>query len=185
MTTYIALLRGINVGGSTKLPMADLRAVLTELGHTDVRTHLNSGNALFTAPEAASAPAEDDLAKALSAVLADRFGRPVPCLVRSVGYLRRVVDANPYDPAGFHGSQMHVTFLSEEFGPRRLAAVDPDAYEPDDYRVGERALYLLTPNGMSKSPLADALARPALLDGAVATTRTWNTTTKLLGMTDD
>ncbi|MFJ3162787.1 DUF1697 domain-containing protein [Streptomyces kanasensis] len=179
-TRYAALLRGVNVGGSRKVPMADLRALLTDLGHGEVRTHLQSGNAVFTTGPGAD---EDTLAAELRQALAERFGFPVDCLVRGAPYLRAIVDACPFPADALEGRQLHVTYLDVPATADRFAAVDPAAHLPEEYRLGDRALYLYTPEGLGRSALADALARPALLRGIVATTRNWNTVRKLADLT--
>ncbi|MHC0429048.1 DUF1697 domain-containing protein [Streptomyces sp. O3] len=178
-TTYAVLLRGINVGGHKKVPMAELRSLLNELGLGEVRTYLQSGNAVFTS----ASDDEDALAEQLGTAIADRFGFSVDCLVRTGAYLRAVADACPYPAASLEGKQLHVTFFTRPVEPERFASVDPAAYAPEDFRLGDRALYLYAPNGLGRSKLAEALARPALLKGTVATTRNWNTVAKLMELT--
>ncbi|WP_175409372.1 DUF1697 domain-containing protein [Streptomyces sp. TRM64462] len=176
---YAALLRGINVGGAKKVPMAELRAVLTGLGHSDVRTYLQSGNAVFTS---ASGADEGALAAELEAALQRHFGFPVDCLVRGGPYLRAVVDACPFPAAELEPKQLHVTYLSEPVTEDRFASVDRAAFLPEEFRLGDRVLYLYLPDGMGRSKLADVLARPALFKGVTATSRNWNTVVKLAEM---
>ncbi|MEU6082646.1 DUF1697 domain-containing protein [Streptomyces sp. NPDC047108] len=178
MTTYVALLRGINLGGHKKVPMADLRDLLTGLGHGDVRTLLQSGNAVFTSEERNTAR----LVTGLERAIAERFGFEVPCLALSADDLRAVAGRNPFPPTSVDPSRMFVTFLSGPVDPERLAHVDPHGYPPDEYRVGERELFLRCPDGMGRSKLAEVLGRTDL--GLTATVRNWNTVTKLLAMTD-
>ncbi|MGW0549950.1 DUF1697 domain-containing protein [Streptomyces altiplanensis] len=181
-TTYAALLRGINVSGHKKVPMAQLRTLLTELGHRDVRTYLQSGNAVFTTDaDDAGVSLAADLAKAMET----HFGFTVDCLVRSGAYLKAVADACPFPAAELEGRQLHVTYFSHRVGPERFAPVDPAAYLPEEFRLGDRALYLYAPDGLGRSKLAETLARPALLKGVTATTRNWNTVAKLVEMTRD
>ncbi|MEU3448033.1 DUF1697 domain-containing protein [Streptomyces thermolilacinus] len=181
-TRYALLMRGINVGGSRKVPMAELRSVLAGLGHTDVRTYLQSGNAFFTT---ASGAGEDALATAIEQALEGHFGFRVPCLVRGGPYLRAVVDACPFPAGELQPKQLHVTYLSGPVTADRFAALDRDTHLPEEFRVGDRALYLYTPDGLGRSRLADALARPAVVKGLVATTRNWNTVLKLAEMAQD
>ncbi|WP_327352549.1 DUF1697 domain-containing protein [Streptomyces sp. NBC_01304] len=178
-TTYAALLRGINVGGHKKVPMADLRTLLTGLGHGDVRTHLQSGNAVFTS----TSDDEEALAAELGKAIHDHFGFTVDCLVRDGVYLSAIVDACPFPAASLEGKQLHVTYFSEQVGPERFASVDPAAYAPEDFKLGDRALYLYAPDGLGRSKLGEVLARPAPLKGIVATSRNWNTVTKLAELT--
>ncbi|MEU9703935.1 DUF1697 domain-containing protein [Streptomyces sp. NPDC047981] len=180
-TTYAALLRGINVGGHRKVPMADLRSVLEELGLRDVRTYLQSGNAVFTSD--ADEPADAQLTSAIEDAIEARFGFRVDCLVRSAGYLAAVADACPFPAAELEAKQLHVTYFSEPVGPERFAPVDQQAFLPEEFKLGDRVLYLYAPDGLGRSKLAEALARPALVKGVVATTRNWNTVVKLVEMT--
>ncbi|OII62276.1 hypothetical protein BJP40_03440 [Streptomyces sp. CC53] len=179
-TRYAALLRGVNVGGAKKVPMAELRTVLTGLGHQDVRTYLQSGNAVFSA---GSDVGEAALAEDLEAALEQRFGFHADCLVRSGAYLQGVVDACPFPAADLEPRQLHVTYFSALVTPERFASVDQDTFLPEEFRLGERELYLYVPDGLGRSKLADTLARPALLKGLTATTRNWNTVVKLAEMT--
>ncbi|MEE1756566.1 DUF1697 domain-containing protein [Streptomyces sp. SP18CS02] len=178
---YAALLRGINVSGHRKVPMAELRTLLTELGHGDVRTWLQSGNAVFTSGSGAD---ENELAVALEAALEKHFGFRVDCLVRSGGYLRAVADACPFPAAELEGRQLHVTFFSAPVDEDRFAALDRPAFLPEEFRLGDRALYLYAPDGLGRSRLAEALGRPALVKGLVGTSRNWNTVVKLVEMAD-
>ncbi|MCS0635468.1 DUF1697 domain-containing protein [Streptomyces sp. LP05-1] len=178
--TYAALLRGINVGGGKKVPMAELRDLLTGLGHTGATTYLQSGNAVFTA---ASGTGEDALAAELETAIEERFGFRVDCLVRSGPYLRSVRDACPFPAGRLEGRQLHVTFFSGPVAADRFAALDADAFRPEEFRLGDRALYLYAPEGLGRSKLAVALSRPALNRGLVATSRNWNTVRKLAELT--
>ncbi|MCX4528729.1 MULTISPECIES: DUF1697 domain-containing protein [unclassified Streptomyces] len=184
MTTrkFAALLRGINVGGSKKVPMADLRQVLEGLGHGDVQTYLQSGNAVFSTTEAEPDPVT--LARELEAAIEARFGFKVACLVVDGAYLRAVAAACPFPAAELEGKQLHATFLSEQPGEERFAGIDGPSYLPEEYRIGDRVLYLYAPNGMGRSKLGEVLARPALLKGIDATTRNWNTVVKLVELTE-
>ncbi|MGW5847716.1 DUF1697 domain-containing protein [Streptomyces sp. NPDC055254] len=180
-TTYAALLRGINVGGNKKVPMAELRSVLEGLGHGDVQTYLQSGNAVFSS--AGEDPAA--LTRQLEAAIEAHFGFRVPCLVVEGGYLRAVAEACPFPAAELEGKQLHATFCSEQPGAERFAALDAAAYLPEEYRIGDRVVYLYAPDGLGRSKLAEALARPAVVKGIDVTTRNWNTVLKLVELTGE
>jgi uncharacterized protein (DUF1697 family) len=181
MTRYAALLRGINVGGHKRVPMAELRDLITELGHGDVGTYLQSGNAVFSS----ASDDEEALGASLERAIEKRFGFGVDCLVRDGPYLRAVADGCPFPAALLEAKQLHVTYFSEPVGPERLASIDTSAFLPEELRLGDRALYLYAPNGLGRSRLAASLARPRLFQGIVATTRNWNTVVKLVELTRD
>lgn len=179
MTTYAALLRGINVGGARKVPMAELRTLMEGLGHTGVRSHLQSGQAVFTAGHGD----EESLAAELTAAIEKHFGFSVDVIVRDHAYLAAVADACPFPAAELEGKQLHVTYFSQPVDADRFAAIDQPAFLPEEFKLGDRALYLYAPNGLGRSKLAEQLARPRVNKGLIATTRNWNTVVKLVEMT--
>ena len=175
MTRYAALLRGVNVGPNTKVAMADLRDLLAGLGYADVRTHLNSGNAVFTGPDEPGAR----IAAAIEERLTARLGREIPVVVRTAAELAATVEANPLemrDPA-----RLAVAFLADMPDPDRLRAIDPEEFAPEEVGLGERELYLYFPNGLGRSKLPMILEKRL---GVPATLRNWNTVTKLLALAE-
>src|SRR6478609_9500477 len=107
-TTYAALLRGINVGGNKKVPMAELRTLLQRLGHGGVGTYLQSGNAVFSSDRGD----EESLAAELADAVEKHFGFTVDVLVRDHAYLRAVREACPFPAAELQAKQLHVTYFS-------------------------------------------------------------------------
>src|SRR5699024_10141493 len=106
MATHALLLRGINVGTGHQVPMAQLRELLTGLGHADVQSYLRSGNVVLT-----PAPGtESDLEHTTSAAIGERFGFDVPVVVRTAEQLRDVIASNPYPDAAAEPTTLHVTF---------------------------------------------------------------------------
>ncbi|MFJ2769337.1 DUF1697 domain-containing protein [Streptomyces sp. NPDC087300] len=178
---YAALLRGINVGGHKKVPMARLRTLLEGLGYDGVGTHLQSGNAAFTA----GAADEDALAAAIGRAIEKEFGFAVDVLVRDGAYLKAVADACPFPAAELEPKQLHVTYFSAPVDPARFASVDRAEFLPEDFALGDRALYLYAPDGLGRSKLGEKLSRSALNRGMIATSRNWNTVTRLVEMTHD
>lgn len=177
MTTYAALLRGINVGGRRKVPMAELRELIAGLGWTGVRTHLQSGNAVFTVPsgqDGGPRAARDRLEGAV----AEHFGFDVPCLLRTADELREVIDACPFPAEELDPAKLLVLFIEETPAADHFAGVDAAAYAPDEFRHVGRAVYCWFPDGMGRSRLPAALeaVRPRL----TVTGRNWRTVTKLL-----
>ncbi|MFF5505295.1 DUF1697 domain-containing protein [Streptomyces roseolus] len=179
-TTYALLLRGINVSGRRKLPMAELRELLEGLGHRDVRTYLQSGNAVFTTDGPAS---ETTLATAVEQAVAQRFGFTCDCLVRDAAYLAAVAEACPFPAADLEGKQLHAVYCSAPVTPDRFASIDPEAFAPEAFALGDRVVYLYTPDGLGRSKLAEAVLRPSVTKGLVATARNWNTVRRLVELT--
>ncbi|HYO52970.1 DUF1697 domain-containing protein [Archangium sp.] len=178
MGRYVALLRGINVGGNKKVPMAQLRELMEGLGYTGVATLLQSGNAVFTSKE--KNPAR--VVKQLEAAIAEKFGFEVAVVLRTRDELAAVIKANPLPGAEDTPSQFLVTFLSDIPDPKRLEELDPAAYLPDEFRVVGREIYARFPNGIRDSKLATVLGGTRL--GVTPTARNWNTVTKLLELAD-
>ncbi|MFF7788378.1 DUF1697 domain-containing protein [Streptomyces sp. NPDC007991] len=178
-TTYAALLRGINVGGSKKVPMADLRTLLAGLGYEDVTTYLQSGQAVFSSGHGD----EESLATEIRQAIQEHFGFGVDVIVRDHAYLKAIADACPFPATDLEPKQLHVTYFSAPVTPERFAEIDQAAYLPEEFRLGDRALYLYAPNGLGRSKLAEHLSKPRINKGVVATTRNWNTVVKLVEMT--
>jgi len=177
MPQYALLIRGINVGKNNRLAMADLRTLLAELGYADVRTLLQSGNAVFTAPLSADAR----LTVVIEKALADR-GLNVRCLVRSRVELAAVIKADPFPGAAREGSKYLAHFLSDQPTKRQLAEHDLLALDPDNIRIGKKVIYQWCPNGILDSPDVRMTVEKQL--GIVVTARNWNTLTKLETMMD-
>jgi len=168
---YVALLRGINVGRNKRVAMADLRALLADQGWTDVRTHLNSGNALFSAPDAPTA----ELADRISAAIAERLGLDVTCVVLGADELRAAIAAHPFPEVATNGSRMMAWFCSAPPDPDRPAMRDALALDPEHARLVGAVLYQWCPDGLMGAPPVAA----GIEQDVVCTSRNWNTVTKL------
>ena len=192
MATHVALLRGINVGGRNKVPMADLREVVASLGHTGVTTYIQSGNVLFTTDERDTGK----LASDLEAAITGSFGLKSSVVVLARQDLAGILDRNPY-PNEPNPKLVHVVFLNAE-PPQdllaRIAAAESTAAAKgsrDTVRAVGRALFLHTPDGYGTSELAQALFR--IISAPVeqkklqlaATARNWATATKLLSLCEE
>ncbi|GAB2831229.1 DUF1697 domain-containing protein [Actinoallomurus bryophytorum] len=176
MTEFVALLRGVNVGGRQKVPMADLRALLGELGHADVRTHLQSGNAIFGTDRTDT----DKIAEEIEQGIAREMGLPaIGCLVFNREYLRRVVDENPLSDIATEPAKLLAIFLSEPPAAGKLRAIDADAYKPDVFAPGKQEIYVWYPDGIRNSKLTHAFFQKKL-GCRIATGRNWNTVNALL-----
>lgn len=173
-----ALLRGINVGGANKIAMAELRALVAELGFLSVGTHLQSGNVVFSAP--GSSP--EQAAAAIEAAIRERFGLGIPVLARTAQELSRIVDAHPLRDLASNPSRMLVVFLSAPVDGARIAEVREQQYAPDRFVAGEREIYVWAPNGVSETKLTYAFWEKQL-GGITATARNWNTVERLRELT--
>lgn len=171
---YLALFRGINVGGHRKIPMSDLRVLVASLGFSGVETYLQSGNALFTTerPDTAALAAE------MEEAIATRLGLDVKVLVRSRRDLAEVVAGNPFPEVTADPSKLHVAFLSAAPDAGRAARLDPDSFAPERFRLDRKAVYLWYPNGAGRAKLTNDVLERRL--GVTATSRNWNTVVKLL-----
>ena len=172
MPRYVVLLRGINVGTRRRLAMADLRALLADAGYTDVKTLLNSGNALVTGPD--EPPAAH--AGRITAAIADRTGMDVPAVVLTADQLRAVVDGHPFADVADNGSRMMAHVLAEPPGAALLAEHDPVAADPQRARLVGQVVYQWCPDGVLDAP---PVGFPATV---LTTTRNWNTITRLAAL---
>jgi uncharacterized protein (DUF1697 family) len=173
LATYVALLRGINLGKQNRVPMAKLREMLADLGYGEVKTHLQSGNAVFTSPRRS--------ARTLAGQIESRIERDlaldIAVIVVTSAELAAIVDDNPLATPGRDPAKLMVAFLSAEPPAAAITAIDPDEYAPEEFAVGKRAIYLWLPKSMQGSKLVGALTDQKL--GVTVTVRSWRTVTKL------
>lgn len=176
---YVALLRGVNVGGRNRLPMEALKALLVEQGHAAVKTYIQSGNAVFTAH---GQPAEQ-MARCIGEGLSSSFGLQVPVVLRSADELLSAAAAHPLLSDGVDPKHLHVGFLSRTASPEQIARLDPRRSPPDRFLVVGDHIYLHFPNGVARSKLTSAYLDSRL--GAVVTVRNWKTVQALVGLVKD
>ena len=175
MTAWVALLRGVNVGGNRKVPMARLRELCTQAGLCDVRSYIASGNLVFTAPHDSASEVEDLVA----GVIADEHGFRPAVVVRSVPELAAAVAAAPNDDI----DHRHVAFLTAEPAAEAVAAAQAAMVPPARLDVVGREAHLLLPNGMA----SDWIRSPGLerLLDVGATVRTRRTVAKVLALAQE
>lgn len=179
MEVVVALLRGINVGGSSKLAMADLRNAVEACGYTDVRTHVQSGNVVLGVPtDHPTAGDPDAVAAAIHRSVAARTPVQPAVLVRTREELLSVASANPFLDRSDDPTHHHVVFLAEDAS---LGDVAPEDFAPEDAVAVGREVYLFLPGGMGRSKLAVALGRRGTGTG---TARNWRTVAKLVELAD-
>jgi len=175
----VAFLRGVNVGGRGKFPMADFKRLLEQVGATAVKTHLNSGNAVFTS---AKKPAEIE-SELHDAIVAD-LGRPVDVVVRTGAQLRRIIQDDPFEGVATDGTRYVVIFLS---GTPEMAAVKDlqsraADFAPEQFVHKGTEFYVWCPEGLRDAKLPIALGAKRI--GVAATARNWNTVKWMLELAE-
>lgn len=174
--TYVALLRGVNVGGKHKLPMKELVDVFAAGKCNSVRTYIQSGNAVFTCSDAVF----KGLRPALEKKIESRFGFPAPVVLRSREQMARVARNNPFLRAGKPEQSLHVMFLADEPDPDAIGKLDPNRSPGDEFRVIGSEIYLYLPNGAGNSKLTNTYFDSRL--STIGTGRNWATILALLEM---
>jgi uncharacterized protein (DUF1697 family) len=180
LETQIALLRGINLGRARRVAMADLRAMLEEMGYQDVRTLRNSGNVVLKSQASASGAAGGETPREIEARievgLVERFGVSSRVIVLTAAELAAVVRENPLLDVADNPSRLQVAFLADLADRQRLEPLLEKEWYPEALGLGARVAYLWCPNGQSGSALTKAVSGVL---GDRVTTRTWSTVLKL------
>ncbi|MDP1795586.1 MAG: DUF1697 domain-containing protein [Acidimicrobiales bacterium] len=158
----VALLRGVNVGGHGKVPMAELKEVFQEAGAKDVVTYIQSGNVAFDGPVALNA-------KKIATAIEKHFKLKVSVAVRTHAQLQKVIDDSPYDDP----SLVHVGFLITK---PKTTEIDVSQFAPEEFTVVRDEVYFHLPNGVGTSKMMPFLGRRL---GADMTVRNWNTVMKM------
>lgn len=180
--TYVALLRGINVGGNKRVAMADLRAWLEAIGLEQVRTYVQSGNAVFESRQAGKAPAAT-IERKIEKKIEKQAGFPVRVVVRSREELRKVLERNPFlKRAAVDSAKLHVTFLAESVGAPGREKLMGLPRGGDELEIAGSELFLHCPNGYGSSKLGNNVLEKAA--GTAATTRNWRTVNALCALCD-
>ena len=177
MKTWIALLRGINVGGKNRVPMADLRAVIEALGAQDVRTLGASGNVVFELVVEGGSPG---LEASVSEGILARFGLRVPVVVRTRDELAALMASAPFAEPDQAPTAHHVFLMSRVPDPSAVEALDPDRSPPDRFSVSGREIFVHSPNGLGRSKLTVDWFERGL--GVTVTQRNWRTMQSLQRM---
>lgn len=179
MTTYLALLRAVNVGGKNKLPMADLRKALEGAGFEQVRTYIQSGNIILDAPDDDRAK----LAQRISALMQKEFGVTSPTVIVTRGELADAIAGYPY-PTGTPDDKLaHILFLADTPSAEQIAALDPDRSPGDQFQANGRVVYLRFATGIGTSKLTNVWFDRQL--STVSTARNLKTCNTLLTMMDE
>ena len=175
--THVALLRGINVGGRNRIPMARLVDIFESAGYTRVRTYIQSGNVVFDAPSGAIA----QIPTRMSALLKEQLALDVQTVARTASEFEQIVMANPFlsahDPDLF---ALHVGFLSDRPSTDQVAAIDRRRSPPDECVPHDRELYLRCPNGLARTRFTTTYLDRTF--GTTTTIRSWRTTLVVLDL---
>ena len=177
MTTFVALVRGVNVGKAKRVPMAEFRKLLLALGYADVTTLLNSGNAVFSARSGAAVAH----ASAIAGAIARKLKVEVPVMVKSAKELAAIVAENPIAVDAAEYPRFLVAFAQEPNALSGLAVIEPLVQPPEGFAIGRHAAYLHCAHGILESKAAAALLGKA---GRAMTTRNLATTVKLLALAE-
>jgi uncharacterized protein (DUF1697 family) len=172
MSGCIALIRGINVGKGNRIAMADLRDLMTELGHTSVRTLLNSGNVVFESKR----PNVAEIAVEIQSAISAECGFLASVMVVTAEDLDRIIEQNPLQRIANDPARHLVAFVAD---PKHLEPLRPlvnETWTPDALAITQRAAYLWCSVGLLESKMSQAFTRKA---GASITTRNWATVLKL------
>lgn len=175
MPRLVALLRGINLAGKRRVAMADLRALLEGLGYEDVRTHLQSGNAVLTTGDSAA-----EVASAIETGIAERMGLDVVVTVRTAGQMARIVADDRLGDVADDPAKRMVIFLPTPPSPQAVRAIEEMDFGDERVEVAGGEVYAWCPGGIGRSLLMAALSDAALTPGGTA--RNWRTVTKLAEM---
>lgn len=174
MNTWIALLRGINVGGHKKVRMAELRELCTSLGLAAVSTYIQSGNVVFRVGGGRA-----QVAGKLRRGIEEKFGFDIPVVVRTLEEMAAVVDGNPFLAEDVEDtSKLHVTFLEGEPQPAAREGFAHYRIGPDEVRLVGTEAYLHCPQGLARTKLTPTFLERSF--GTPSTTRNWRTVTTLL-----
>ncbi len=174
--TYVALLRGLNVGAHNRLKMSDLVAVFTAAGCAEVSTYIQSGNVVFNA----NATLARKVPLLVERALKEDFDVRTPVVLRSAAELQSVLKKNPFLAKVTKPELLHVAFLAEEPTPAQVSQLDATRVAPDEFIVKGREVYLYTPNGLGKSKVTNAWLDSKLK--TISTARNWRTVNELAVM---
>ncbi len=177
MTLWVGLFRGLNVGGSNRIKMDALKAVMTHAGCTDIATYIQSGNAVFRCTGA-----QATIGKRIEQTLAKNCDIHTSIALLKATALQDAARDNPFPAGAAQPKTLHLFFLSKAPGADLTKKLDELRAASEHYAVEKRTLYLHAPDGIGRSKLAAYASR---MPGVDATARNWRTVSKLLEMVDE
>ena len=172
METYVALLRGVNLGARNRVSMPQLRELVEAIGGEEVRTYLQSGNVVLRSRDKAA-----ELERALEQGLGRVLGVEAAVLVRTKKELKEILERNPFEPA-----ETYVTFIESAPDSARVSPLREQSFEPDQFYAAGREVYVSCPGGYGRTKLSNTFLERRL--AVQATTRNWRTVTALAELAD-
>lgn len=173
MATFVALLRGINVSGKNKLPMAELRAATESAGFDNVRTYVQSGNLIVDAPGTAKT-----VASRIHDLIEAEFGFDIPVIVRTAKQWSTIAESNPYTERGTEPGQWYVAFVDRRTRADDAKSLDTIKLGDDTYVLSGTEIYLDLVSGAGRTKLTNNSIEARLKTSV--TTRNWRTVGKIL-----
>ncbi|MCE9539399.1 MAG: DUF1697 domain-containing protein [Bacteroidetes bacterium] len=172
MKTFLSILRGINVSGHKKIPMAELKVLYEELNFEKITTYIQSGNVIFKNKNS------KDLSKQIEQKIFEKYNFNVPVIIRTPDEIRSTVERNPFlKQKEIDITKLHVVYLADNPAQEDIDKVKIYNYEPDLFYLSGKEVYLYCPNGYGNTKLTNIFFESKLK--VTATTRNWNTTNEL------
>lgn len=178
MKTYIALFRGINVGGHNKLPMKELRALMGGLGYGNVKSYIQTGNVVFQTEE----NNKRKISSTISSTVEERYGFKPSVLLLEMEEMKEAVDSNPFPEAESEPKSLHLSFCVSEPSDPDLESLESVKKESERFKLKGRVFYLHAPKGIGRSKLAGKTERAL---GVSMTGRNWRTVHKIMNMVEE
>lgn len=175
MDTYIALFRGINVGGNNILPMLELVTVLEDLGLINIKTYIQSGNVVFQSKEIDSV----ELSQKICAAIKERRGFMVQVIILDIDELKNAIGSNPFTEINAEPNALHFFFLSSLPEHSDLQALEIVKKDSEQFRLIDKIFYLYAPEGIGRSKLVMKVEK---ILGVAVTARNWRTVSKIMEM---
>lgn len=179
MTKYIAILRGINVGGHRKILMSDLKNLFENLGYQNIRTYIQSGNVIF---ESLYILDKLKIANQIENAITDRYGYDVPVIVMSDEELVSAIESNPFTKS-YEKERLHLTFLKEIPEPELVVGINKFDFTPDKFKINNNWVFLYCAGKSSDSKMTNKFFENKLK--VSSTTRNWNTVLKLAQLCEE
>jgi uncharacterized protein (DUF1697 family) len=179
MTTYVAILRGINVGGKRMIKMDALKQLFASMGFSNIETYIQSGNVFFQCKKTS----EEKLAAAIAKEIENAFAFDVPTIVKNIEALKQIITNNPFakDKKKL-AEHLHVTFLADTPIKENIDGITKINFGDDTFAVIDKAVYLYCPNSYSSSKLTNGFFENKLK--VIATTRNWKTCNELVNIAE-